>query len=101
MCKYVDTECSAINACRTCTATGGCAPVRVYPNATVAEYGTYSYFTDGFGAAAHKIKAEIYGTLRTEDTRQQCQSLLLLCLNFDLSLVHYSLTQLAVPSRRA
>jgi cathepsin X len=32
----------------------------VFPNATVSEYGTYSYFTGGFGEVAHKIKAEIY-----------------------------------------
>jgi hypothetical protein len=31
-----------------------------FPNATIAEYGTYSYFTDGFSAVADKIKAEIY-----------------------------------------
>ena len=31
-----------------------------FPNATVAEYGTYSYYTGGFGLVANKIKAEIF-----------------------------------------
>ena len=34
--------------------------MEIFPNASIAEYGTYSYFTGGFGAVAHKIKAEIY-----------------------------------------
>ena len=58
-CPNVDLSCSAINTCRTCNASG-CEAVSRYPNATIAEYGTYSYFTDGFGNVADKIKAEIY-----------------------------------------
>lgn len=59
-CHSVDTSCSPINTCRTCDSSGRCQAVSKFPNATIAEYGTYSYFTDGFGAVADKIKAEIY-----------------------------------------
>lgn len=58
-CANVDTSCSAMNTCRTCDH-NGCRAIEIFPNATVAEYGTYSYFSDGFGAAADKIKAEIF-----------------------------------------
>lgn len=56
----MDTSCSAINTCRTCDHSGNCYAVEIFPNASIAEYGTYSYFTGGFGAVADKIKAEIY-----------------------------------------
>jgi len=59
-CPQVDTTCSPINTCRTCDGSGTCRAIEIFPNATVAEYGTYSYFTGGFGAVADKIKAEIY-----------------------------------------
>jgi len=59
-CAYMDTTCSPINTCRTCNHDGVCSAIDEYPNATVAEYGTYSYLTDGFGKVADKIKAEIY-----------------------------------------
>ena len=59
-CPFVDTTCSPINTCRSCDATGHCRAVDRFPNASIAEYGTYSYFTGGFGAVVHKIKAEIY-----------------------------------------
>lgn len=59
-CPHVDTSCTPINTCRTCTHDGGCFEVSTFPNATIAEYGTYSFFTDGFSAVADKIKAEIY-----------------------------------------
>mmetsp|Transcript_14870 Transcript_14870/g.30651 ORF Transcript_14870/g.30651 Transcript_14870/m.30651 type:complete len:308 (-) Transcript_14870:599-1522(-) len=59
-CKSVDTQCSAINTCRTCDHSGKCYAIEKFPNASIAEYGTYSYFSDGFSAAADKIKAEIY-----------------------------------------
>jgi len=49
-----------INTCRTCDHSGNCYAVEIFPNASIAEYGTYSYFTGGFGAVADKIKAEIY-----------------------------------------
>jgi len=39
-CPAVDTTCSAENICRTCTA-AGCNAVKEFPNATIAEYGTY------------------------------------------------------------
>ena len=46
-CPYVDTTCKPINICRTCTnpdknPNGSCAAIGRFPNATVAEYGTYS-----------------------------------------------------------
>jgi cathepsin X len=44
-CPYVDTSCSPMNICRTCTNPekgGSCAAIGHFPNATVAEYGTYS-----------------------------------------------------------
>jgi cathepsin X len=60
-CPHVDTTCTPMNTCRTCQAgTGECHAIEIFPNASIAEYGTYSYFTDGFSAAADKIKAEIY-----------------------------------------
>lgn len=59
-CSHVDTSCSAINTCRTCDHTGECHAVHVFPNASVAEYGTYSYLTDGFSKVADKVKAEIF-----------------------------------------
>jgi hypothetical protein len=55
-CGQVDTTCSAINTCRTCDHSGMCQAIEQFPNATVAEYGTYSYLKDGFGAVADKIK---------------------------------------------
>jgi cathepsin X len=56
-----DRSCSPLNTCRTCDGTTGqCHAIHRFPNATIAEYGTYSYYTGGMGAVAHKIKAEIY-----------------------------------------
>jgi cathepsin X len=59
-CPYADTSCTAMNTCRTCDHSGECSAVDTFPNATISEYGTYSYFKDGFSKAADKIKAEIY-----------------------------------------
>jgi cathepsin X len=62
-CEYVDTTCSGINTCKTCDTFGGmggkCTEIDYFPNATIEEYGTYSYMSSG-GSAAHKIMAEIY-----------------------------------------
>jgi cathepsin X len=56
-----DRSCSPLNTCRTCDGTTGqCHAIHRFPNATIAEYGAYSYYTGGMGAVAHKIKAEIY-----------------------------------------
>jgi hypothetical protein len=62
-CSRVDTTCSAANTCRTCVhgaskgKNGVCTEIDVFPNATIAEYGSYSIFeTD----RVHKIMAEIY-----------------------------------------
>ena len=42
-CPFIDTSCSPINICRTCSHTGTCTAVvyGTFPNATIAEYGTY------------------------------------------------------------
>lgn len=58
-CGHVDTTCSAINTCRTCTHDGACKAIKVFPNASLAEYGTYSVMKD-MASVSHKIKAEIY-----------------------------------------
>lgn len=58
-CAHVDTTCTAMNTCRTCTHGGGCTALAVFPNATVAEYGTYSVVKDMTQVSA-KVKAEIY-----------------------------------------
>jgi len=50
------TTCDAMNICKTCTnpdKNGTCAAIGTFPNATVAEYGSYSLDT-------HAIMAEIY-----------------------------------------
>jgi cathepsin X len=52
-CPYVDTTCSPMNVCRTCTPEGECREIKVFPNATVAEYGSYRHDVDA-------IKAEIF-----------------------------------------
>mmetsp|Transcript_688 Transcript_688/g.1647 ORF Transcript_688/g.1647 Transcript_688/m.1647 type:complete len:447 (+) Transcript_688:172-1512(+) len=60
-CPHIDTTCSAINTCRTCanpTHSKGqstCDPIEYFPNATVAEYGTYS-----LGDGLFPIMAEIF-----------------------------------------
>lgn len=44
-CPYVDTTCSPINTCKTCTNPekgGSCSAISYFPNATVAEYGNYN-----------------------------------------------------------
>ena len=60
-CSFVDTTCSATNTCRTCPGfkakDGACTSIHQYPNATIAEYGSYGLFTTN---KVHKIKAEIY-----------------------------------------
>ena len=52
-CGSVDTSCSALNTCRTCSTFGvECSEIDEYPNATIAEFGTVK------GAA--NMKAEIF-----------------------------------------
>lgn len=62
-CPHVDTTCSKINTCKTCDTFGGmggqCTEIDMIPNATVAEYGTYSFLTDPSGIV-HKLQSEIY-----------------------------------------
>jgi cathepsin X len=56
-CKNIDTTCTPENTCRTCTSGTGCSQIDIFPNATIAEYGTYGIFSED---RIHKIKAEIY-----------------------------------------
>ena len=44
-CPRIDTSCSPMNICRTCAPNGTCTavPHGFFPNATIAEYGTYNY----------------------------------------------------------
>lgn len=60
-CEHVDTKCVPANICRTCDTFGGmggeCVEINSYPNATVAEYGSYGLFERN---KVHKIKAEIF-----------------------------------------
>jgi cathepsin X len=60
-CGSVDTTCNSANVCRTCDTFAGmggsCVMIDSFPNATVAEYGSYGLFA---ADKVHKIKAEIY-----------------------------------------
>lgn len=62
-CPHVDTTCTAINTCKTCDTFGGmggkCTKIDIMPNATVAEYGTYSILASPTGIVG-KLKTEIY-----------------------------------------
>ena len=68
-CPHIDTTCTAVNTCRTCSgfsdAGGQCVELDYWPNATVAEYGEvgndsiFDMFSDP-KEKAHKIRAEIY-----------------------------------------
>eukprot|EP00522_Entomoneis_paludosa_P010404 CAMPEP_0172445962 /NCGR_PEP_ID=MMETSP1065-20121228/5697_1 /TAXON_ID=265537 /ORGANISM="Amphiprora paludosa, Strain CCMP125" /LENGTH=363 /DNA_ID=CAMNT_0013196977 /DNA_START=25 /DNA_END=1116 /DNA_ORIENTATION=- len=40
-CPHVDTSCQPINICRTCQTGNKRTPIAVFPNASIAEYGTY------------------------------------------------------------
>jgi len=64
-CPHVrnDTTCSPVNICRTCGAVmarwwGWCSEIDMFPNATIAEYGTYKESRDD--DMVHKIMTEIY-----------------------------------------
>ncbi|KAL7442107.1 hypothetical protein ACHAXH_006643 [Discostella pseudostelligera] len=64
-CEHVDTTCSALNTCRTCSKFkddgGDCKALKYYPNATVAEYGILNHNTTKDSAdRVNKIKMEIY-----------------------------------------
>eukprot|EP00532_Pseudo-nitzschia_australis_P005146 CAMPEP_0168186390 /NCGR_PEP_ID=MMETSP0139_2-20121125/14399_1 /TAXON_ID=44445 /ORGANISM="Pseudo-nitzschia australis, Strain 10249 10 AB" /LENGTH=384 /DNA_ID=CAMNT_0008108379 /DNA_START=113 /DNA_END=1267 /DNA_ORIENTATION=- len=62
-CPHVDTTCSKLNTCKTCDTFGGmggqCTEIDVMPNATIGEYGTYSFLSDPSGIV-HQIQSEIY-----------------------------------------
>jgi len=61
-CEHVDTTCSPINTCRTCSTFaedgGDCQALDYYPNATVAEYGQIHHPDDV--ERVRMIKAEIH-----------------------------------------
>lgn len=65
-CPWIDTSCTPMNICRTCAPNGTCTAVESFPNATIAEYGTYSsnsvLSSDSTGHSDHvmAIQAEIY-----------------------------------------
>lgn len=70
-CPQIDTTCSPINTCRTCSGFsdmgGECVELDYFPNATVAEYGEVGLAGGGFMGMfmdykeqAHRIRAEIY-----------------------------------------
>lgn len=70
-CPQVDTTCSAVNTCRTCSGFsdqgGNCVQLDYFPNATVAEYGEVGgegilsdLFGEDYAVKTHKIKAEIF-----------------------------------------
>lgn len=52
-CSFVNTACVDVNICRTCSPAEGCRAVKTFPNATVAEYGTYHF--DTFAMMAGKF----------------------------------------------
>mmetsp|Transcript_31225 Transcript_31225/g.57743 ORF Transcript_31225/g.57743 Transcript_31225/m.57743 type:complete len:372 (-) Transcript_31225:160-1275(-) len=60
-CDHIDTSCSKHNTCRTCSTFakmgGTCTEIDHFPNATIAEHGTYNLLSFD---RVHKIKAEIY-----------------------------------------
>jgi len=62
-CPHVDTTCTALNTCRTCStfsANGGdCVALDYYPNATVAEYGTVDFDASDDALNVRRIKSEI------------------------------------------
>mmetsp|Transcript_32143 Transcript_32143/g.67572 ORF Transcript_32143/g.67572 Transcript_32143/m.67572 type:complete len:361 (+) Transcript_32143:39-1121(+) len=61
-CRDVDTTCRALNTCRTCGTFsdkgGECTALDIFPNATIAEYGSIDYYTDDADRVM-KIKKEI------------------------------------------
>mmetsp|Transcript_18771 Transcript_18771/g.33778 ORF Transcript_18771/g.33778 Transcript_18771/m.33778 type:complete len:370 (+) Transcript_18771:55-1164(+) len=70
-CRHVDTTCSAINTCRTCstfTANGGeCTALDVFPNATVAEYGKIG--GDAYGEEEFDIPERVMNIKKEIHTR--------------------------------
>lgn len=67
-CPQIDTTCSAVNTCRTCSGFsdqgGECVELDYFPNATVAEYGEIGSdimsVLDSQATRVHKIKSEIF-----------------------------------------
>jgi len=60
-CNHVDTTCSSMNTCRTCSTFsdngGKCLQLDYYPNVTISEYGSISRFGSDL---AGKVQAEVY-----------------------------------------
>ena len=64
-CPHVDTTCSAISTCRTCTKKNTpfgdeCREIDHFPNATIAEYGTIVEATVNHTSVVQAIRAEIF-----------------------------------------
>ncbi|KAL7534183.1 hypothetical protein ACHAWF_004747 [Thalassiosira exigua] len=70
-CPHIDTTCSPINTCRTCSGFsdmgGECIELDYYPNATVDQYGEVGHdegilsdFFKDYKKKTHQIKSEIY-----------------------------------------
>jgi cathepsin X len=59
-CPHVDTTCSAISTCKTCTP-NQCREIDIFPNATIAEYGTIDKKTVKHNTSVvEAIRAEIF-----------------------------------------
>jgi cathepsin X len=63
-CAAVDTSCTDINICRSCSG-GECVPIYQFPNATVAEYGTYHNQVFAIMAGMYVVCASISYLLGT------------------------------------
>jgi len=67
-CPHIDTTCSAVNTCRTCSGFsdkgGQCVELNYFPNATIAEYGEIGGgllgMLDTTSKRVHEIKSEIF-----------------------------------------
>jgi len=63
-CSNVDTTCTALNTCRTCStfsdSGGNCVALDYYPNATVAEYGLVEHTYGDHAQNVKNIKKEIH-----------------------------------------
>lgn len=68
-CPHVDTNCTRFNTCRTCALKlvpsihpfgQHCSEIDIFPNATIAEYGTITPPQEDDDSVVFKIKAEIF-----------------------------------------
>ncbi|GAX20951.1 hypothetical protein FisN_1Lh388 [Fistulifera solaris] len=64
-CPFVNTTCVDVNVCITCSPSNSCRAVKTFPNATIAEYGTYHFDTVAMMAEIYHrgpIKASVDAT---------------------------------------